>query len=112
MTEESVRRSGRQSTGRRAGSRSIALPDSPASRDVRGAIAHLRNNLHRAVPLAELVARAGVSERTLRDHFQRFLGLSPTGYGLRLRLNAARQALLQPSSTDPIADIACRHGFP
>ena len=111
MAEQNIRRNGRPSTGGKAGSGCIAAPDSPASGDVRSAIGHLRSNLHRVVPLAELAARAGVSERALRDHFQRFLGLSPTGYGLRLRLNAARQALRQPSNTDPVADIAARHGF-
>jgi AraC-like DNA-binding protein/tetratricopeptide (TPR) repeat protein len=71
----------------------------------------LRANLHRAVPIAELAAHAGVSERTLRDHFQRFLGMSPSGYGLRLRLNAVRHALQGRSATGSIAEVALAFGF-
>jgi AraC-like DNA-binding protein/Tfp pilus assembly protein PilF len=80
--------------------------------DVSIAIDRLRANLHRAVPLAELAAEAGVSPRRLQEHFQNFIGVPPSTYGQRLRLNAVRQQLQQLFNTDPIAEIALRHGFP
>src|SRR5581483_3259393 len=89
-----------------AAKREISLP-----RDVRRAINHLRGNLHRSVPLSELTAQTGISGRTLRDHFHKFLDLSPSSYGLRLRLNAVRRELQQPSNSNSISDIALRYGF-
>src|SRR5689334_1904537 len=62
-------------------------------RDVRAAIAHIRANLHRVVPLAELAGQAGVSMRTLEAHFHAFVGVTPSAYGIRLRLTAARHDL-------------------
>jgi AraC-like DNA-binding protein/tetratricopeptide (TPR) repeat protein len=90
-------------TARRAGS----LP-----RDVARAIGHLRANLHRSVPTAELAAQAGVAERTLHEHFHAFIGVSPGRYGSRLRLAAARRALQQRSNREAVTAIALRHGFP
>src|SRR5262249_8640636 len=62
------------------------------------------------MPVSELAEQAGVSERTLRDHFQRFVGVSQNSYGLRLRLNAVRREL-QRRNPGPITDIATRYGF-
>ena len=66
MAEEKRRGNERQASGGRIGSRRAAL-DLSSSGDVRSAITHLRANLHRAVPIGELAAETGVSERTLRD---------------------------------------------
>ncbi len=90
----------------------VATPVISLPRDVRRAVDHLRANLHRSVSLSELAARAGVSQRTLRDHFQHFLALPPSSYGLRLRLNAVRRELQQPLNSDSITEIALRYGFP
>ena len=67
--------------------------DTSIPRDVRVVIDRLRANLHRAVPLAELAAEAGVSPRRLQEHFHRFIGEPPSVYGLRLRLNGVRREL-------------------
>ena len=95
MTERDNRCDGRRSPTSSGEAGGAGTEVSFFPRDVRSTITHLRANLHRAVPMAELAAQAGVSERSLRDHFQKFLGTSPTAYGLRLRLNAARHQLRQ-----------------
>ena len=109
MTQQDNRRSAPSTSGGRA--RSGRTEEAAFPRAVRSAIIHLRANLHRAVPTAELAAQARVPERTLRDHFHRFLGVSPSSYGLHLRLNAARHELQQPANSDPITRIALRYGF-
>jgi len=86
--------------------------DTSIPRDVRVVIDRLRANLHRAVPLAELAAEAGVSPRRLQEHFHRFIGEPPSVYGLRLRLNGVRRELQRLFNTDPIAEIALGYGFP
>ena len=88
----------------------VARDGTSQPRDVRRAIDYLRLNSHRSVPLSELAARGSVSERTLRDHFQRFLASSPSSYGLRLRLNAVRREL-QQLNANSIAETALRYGF-
>jgi AraC-like DNA-binding protein/tetratricopeptide (TPR) repeat protein len=105
----------RQTNRRRrnvVGNKGLLLGAEPSlPRDLRRAIDHFRANLHRSVPLSELAAQVGVSERTLRDHFQRFLALSPSSYGLRLRLNAVRRELQRPLGSGSIAEAALRYGF-
>lgn len=44
--------------------------------------------------MADLAAHCGVAERTLNEHFRSFLEMSPMRYFRRLRLSAAREALL------------------
>ena len=66
----------------------------------------------RILPVSELAAMIGISERTLGIWCSEFLGVSPSRY-LRLRhLNAVRKVLLH---TDPmtarIRELARRHGF-
>jgi AraC-like DNA-binding protein/tetratricopeptide (TPR) repeat protein len=80
-------------------------------RDVAKAIGHLRANLDRSVPTAELARQAGVAKRTLLEHFQAFIAISPGRYGTRLRLAAVRQALQQRSNRESVTSIAVRHGF-
>jgi AraC-like DNA-binding protein len=83
----------------------------PLPRDVVHAITHMRANLHRNVPTPELAAVTGVGERTLREHFQLFLGVSPNAYSTRLRLTAARRALQQPAELGSITRVATQYGF-
>jgi AraC-like DNA-binding protein/tetratricopeptide (TPR) repeat protein len=80
--------------------------------DVKRAIAHIRAHIHRSIPIAELAAQAGVSQRTLHQHFRTFMSLAPASYGARVRLAAARTALQRPANREPITEIALRHGFP
>jgi transcriptional regulator GlxA family with amidase domain len=87
------------------------MPASSRPRDVSRAIAHIRANLHRTVPIAELAARAGVSERTPHEHFRTFIGAAPGSFSLRIRLAAVRRELQEPSRRDSITDIALRYGL-
>ena len=82
---------------------------SACPRHVRRALAYLRQHFSEKVTLADLTAAAGVSERTLRRNFPRFVGCAPLAYLQRLRLAAARNELAR--GDDAISHVAARHGF-
>ena len=79
-------------------------------RDVRAAINYMRRNIGKPLGVDDLVVATGARERTLRKHFLRFLGLAPLSFFLRLRLAAARDALLVPSSVS-VSEVADQFGF-
>jgi AraC-like DNA-binding protein/tetratricopeptide (TPR) repeat protein len=83
----------------------------PASKDVWRAIEYLRASMARKITTAELAAASGVAERTLRKHFRRFVGHAPLQHWRRLRLAAARDALMSGAEDVSITDIATRYGF-
>lgn len=69
---------------------------------------------HRDQPLTvpELCAQAHVSRRTLQYCFEDVLGMSPTLYLRRLRLNGVRRQLLAPAArAQPIGAVAADWGF-
>ena len=74
------------------------------------AINYMRENIGQQICMAEIVAVTRTPERTLRKHFLRFFGLAPLRFFRRLRLAAARDALLATSS-DSVTEIAARFGF-
>jgi transcriptional regulator GlxA family with amidase domain len=61
--------------------------------------------------LAELVAVAGVSARTLQAGFLAAYGVSPMAYVQRRRLARAREDLLSAAPGTTVAEIARRLGF-
>lgn len=61
--------------------------------------------------MADLVHHCGVAERTLNQHFRAFLGVSPVRYLRRLRLAAAREALLAGEPGTSVTEIAKRFEF-
>jgi AraC-like DNA-binding protein len=65
----------------------------------------------RALKVADLARLAGVSARTLQRQFQAFLGERPTVALRRIRLECARNDLLQGPAAIAVADIALRCGF-
>ena len=71
----------------------------------------MRANIGERVTLAGLATACAMPERTLLNQFRKFVGLSPLAYLLHLRLNAAREALLNTDDEATIADIASRCGF-
>ena len=79
-------------------------------RDVKVAIDYMRQNITWPIRIADLLAATGASERTLRKHFRIFLGVAPLDFLRRLRLAAAREALLT-SSGYSVSEIAIRVGF-
>ena len=88
-----------------------AMATSPRhARDTCGrALAYLRQHFSEKVTLADLAAAAGVSERTLRRNFPRFVGCAPLAYLRQLRLTAVRNELSR--GEDAISRVAARHGF-
>lgn len=77
--------------------------------DVKAALAFMHANLGRAVSLADIAQHCGVAERTLNEHFRRFLGLPPMRFLRRLRLAAAREALLTGADGLSVTAVAAGH---
>jgi len=73
------------------------------------AVSLMEANIEEPMTLDELSYHAGLSRRQLERLFQRYLHSVPTRYYLELRLERARQLLLQTSM--PIVDIALACGF-
>jgi AraC-like DNA-binding protein len=96
-----------------AGSKSEAVlspPLLPYSFAVQKAVAYMRQNLDRRIPLQDLAAMA-----TARNvphfctQFRREVGLPPASYHMQLRLESARESLCQPSAV--ITTVALQFGF-
>ncbi|MFK7892411.1 MAG: GlxA family transcriptional regulator [Granulosicoccus sp.] len=73
------------------------------------AVSLMEANIEEPITLDELSRHVGLSRRQLERLFQRYLHCVPTRYYLELRLQRARQLLLQSSM--PIVDIALACGF-
>ncbi len=74
------------------------------------ALDFMRDNLDRRTPVRELVKKAAAGSATrFCARFKREVGLAPGAHYLRLRLDAARQALRQPETS--VTDVAMRYGF-
>ncbi len=91
------------------------FPDASGQRElphrIRHALAYMRANIGEKVTLTGVATACGMPERTLLNQFRKFVGLSPLAYLLHLRLNAARDELLNTDGGASIADIASRCGF-
>lgn len=73
------------------------------------AVSLMEANIEEPMTLDELSHHVGLSRRQLERLFQRYLHCVPTRFYLELRLERARQLLLQTSM--PIVDIALACGF-
>lgn len=73
------------------------------------AVALMEANIEEPMSLDELAHHAGLSRRQLERLFQKHLDCVPTRYYLELRLQRARQLLLQTSMS--IVDVAFACGF-
>jgi len=79
------------------------------SHQVARAINWLKQNFSQGVPMDELAARANMSPSTFRQHFRSLTGMSPLQYQKQLRLQEARQLMLnQPLDA---AHTAARVGY-
>ena len=63
-----------------------------------------------AVRTEDLCAATGVSERTLRNVFHNYLGMSPHRYLMVRRLHAIRSGIRQAAPEDTITRICARFG--
>jgi AraC-like DNA-binding protein len=80
-------------------------------RVVQRACEFLRSHAADGVRIAEVSRAAGVSERTLRNAFQREHGISPKQFDLRERLRAARIALCDVEPMRTVTEVATEFGF-
>jgi len=96
------------------------LPVTPAQRGVAAQHSH-QQILRRALELldampdtplhmADLCLVCNTSERTLRNLFTRYLGMSPHRYLMQHRLHAIRRAILRAAPGETITDICARFG--
>ncbi|RQR66295.1 AraC family transcriptional regulator [Burkholderia sp. Bp9125] len=83
----------------------------PAPGFVRRAQEFVAAHYAQPLQLADIVGAAGVPERTLRDAFLHFRGMSPMQYLRHTRLEHARELLYGAGSDRRIADIALDCGF-
>lgn len=85
-------------------------PALPYSAPVQKAIAYLSRNLDRRISLGDLTMAATLRHAPhLCTTFHREVGVTPAHYHVQLRLQAAREALRQPSAM--ITEVALQFGF-
>jgi transcriptional regulator GlxA family with amidase domain len=72
-------------------------------------VAAMEENIEQPMGCAELAIKVGLSTRQLERLFRTYLGVPPTRYYLRMRLERARFLLRQTSL--PIFDVALATGF-
>jgi AraC-like DNA-binding protein len=72
-------------------------------------VSHIQKNTSRILSTAELARECGLSERTLYRKIHQALGVTPYELMLRIRIEAAAEALIQ--TTDKVIDIAQAHAF-
>jgi AraC-like DNA-binding protein len=82
-----------------------------APRHVKRAEAFMRENMARAISLAEIAEAAGVSIRALQEGFRRFRDTTPLETLRALRLEGARADLDAGRPGDGVTTIALRWGF-
>ncbi len=90
------------------GSDTPAVPSEPDAL-VRGALAQMRANVERPLPLGAIARRMGCQPRTLDRHFRRALGAPPGTVYRHMRLSEARKLL--DGTGLGIAEIAVRCGY-
>ena len=97
---------------REAGERQLSELDFSGQRGA-GAIAHtvaaMRRRMTEGEDLEGIAAQSGVSQRQLQRLFRRHLGMTPTQYFLKARLQRARHLLQY--STLSVTEIAIATGF-
>lgn len=72
-------------------------------------VALMEANIEEPLEIEELATCVGVSKRQIERLFERYLGCSPSRYYLTIRVNRARQLLLQTPMT--IIEVATACGF-
>ncbi|HXV28917.1 MAG TPA: AraC family transcriptional regulator [Sinorhizobium sp.] len=82
-----------------------------APRHVRRAIEFMHANIHQPITMAMVAEAAGVSVRALQMGFRAFRETTPAAYLTKLRLQAARQDLLDPGNNRAVGEICLKWGF-
>jgi AraC-like DNA-binding protein/mannose-6-phosphate isomerase-like protein (cupin superfamily) len=71
----------------------------------------IEKNLHLPLSVTDLAARAGMSERSLYNTFQKTLGITPQAHVARVRMRHAALRLSDPNERRSITEIATACGF-
>ncbi|MDI3468924.1 MAG: hypothetical protein OJF62_000987 [Pseudolabrys sp.] len=79
--------------------------------DLARAVKWINSHLSEPVRIDMLAQVAGVPPRTLEAHFRQYLNTTPLGWLRRMRLAAARQALLTSGGAVSVTAAATRAGF-
>jgi len=72
---------------------------------------YMRSAAHLPLTLGDVCDAAGVNARTLQHTFRRYHGCSPMTFLRKVRLQAARDALLNPDEGTTVAAQAAQWGF-
>lgn len=78
---------------------------------VKAARRYAVENIHEPLQVIDICRATGTSRRALQTSFQDVLGVSPLSYLRLVRLNGARQALLQPARGLQVKDVVARWGI-
>lgn len=73
--------------------------------------AYIHTNLHQSITIDEIAKKFDISERTLRNHFQEELGISPKQYLNIIRLQKVRHELKNKKKKINIEVVARNFGF-
>ncbi|MBB4238451.1 AraC family transcriptional regulator [Rhizobium esperanzae] len=82
-----------------------------APRHVRRAIEFMHEHIDQPITMPLVAEFAGVSTRALETGFRMFKYVTPAGYLLALRLQAARRDLLNPANDESVKAICLKWGF-
>lgn len=82
-----------------------------APRHVKRAMTYIESNLQNEITFEALVEVSGVSARALYAGFNKFIGMPPQMLVRNLRLDRAREELLEASIGSTVAEIAMRWQF-
>lgn len=80
-------------------------------RNVRCAVDYMHANLSAPIRIQDIAEACGVSVRAIEHGFNTYMNTSPATHLRKLRLNAARDELLDPNDTANISEIAYNLGF-
>ncbi len=73
--------------------------------------AYIHTNLHQPITIDEIAKKFEITERTLRNHFQEELGISPKQYLNTIRLQRVRNELKNKKKKVNIEVVARKYGF-
>lgn len=82
------------------------------SQQIARVMSWLKLNFHRALKMDELAASANMSPTTFRQHFRDIAGMSPLQYQKQLRLQVARQLMLNEELDASVAGIRVGYESP
>jgi transcriptional regulator GlxA family with amidase domain len=84
-----------------------------STRQLRRAVTFVEINIDRVIGVSDIAHAINVTERSVQLMFRRHLGVTPTGYLRRLRLEHAHGELIDADPTvATVSEIAARWGFP